>query len=81
MAAGRDHRHTPGDMLDAEPQQGITLVVGEQELFRVVREDADAVNALINVAIQDPALTIKINFTLFGKRCRRDGEHSAELRE
>jgi len=33
------------------------------------------------VAIQDPALTIKIDFTLFGKRCGRDGEHSAELRE
>jgi hypothetical protein len=61
--------------------EGPALIVGQCELLRVVREDADTVYALINVAIQDPALTIKIDFTLFGKRCGRDGEHSAELRE
>ena len=60
MAAGHDDRHAAGHMSQAQIERGRPLVIGQQELLGVIREDADAVDALIDHAIEHAALPVEI---------------------
>ncbi len=76
VAAGDDHGHAARDMGETEIEQGSALGIGEQELLRVVGQDADAVDALIDHAVEHPALTLRIEIACRGERGRRDREHA-----
>ncbi len=44
----------------AEVEQRVALVVGQQELLGVVGEDADAVDALVDHAVEHAALSVEV---------------------
>ena len=52
---GDDHGDAAGDVRQAEVEQRVALLVGQQELLGEVREDADAVDALVDHAVEHPA--------------------------
>ncbi len=76
VAAGDDHRHAARDLGETQIEQGIALAVREQELLRVVGQDADAVDALIDHAVEHPALAVRVERARRGERGRRDREHA-----
>jgi hypothetical protein len=80
MTAGDDHRHAAGDVCQANVEQHVALIVGEEELLRIVGEDADAVDALVDHAVEDATLAGEVQLTRFGEWRRRDGKNSRETR-
>ena len=73
---GDDHRHAAGDVREAQVEQRVALGVGQQELLGVVGEDADAVDALVDHAVEHAALPVEVEVAGVGERRRRDGEHA-----
>ena len=71
MADRHDHRDAAVDMFKAQAGQMGPLGVGNQELFRKVRQNADAVTALINHAVDHPPHAVIIDGTSLGERGRR----------
>ena len=67
-------------MRQAQFGQPIALRVGEHELFGGVGEDANAVDALIDHAIEHPPLPIEIDLTRFGEGSGRNRQHAAKGR-
>jgi hypothetical protein len=78
VAAGHDHRHAPGHMREAEVEQRLPLAVRERKLLRVVRQDAQAVHALIDHAVEHAALAVQIEVAGLGERRGRDRKDSGE---
>jgi hypothetical protein len=72
VAARDDHRHAAGDVRAAELEQRRALVVGEQELLGVVREDADAVDALVDHAVEHAPHARQVEAASVVERRRRD---------
>ena len=77
MARRDDHGHAAGDMLQGQPGQPVALVVRQQELLREVREDADAIHALVDHAIQDPGHAFGVDLAVVGEGCGCDGPDTA----
>ena len=50
----------PATCDDAQIEQHVALRVGEQELLGIVGEDADAVDALVDHAVEHAALALEI---------------------
>ena len=50
----------PATCVEAEVEQRVALVVGQQELLGVVGEDADAVDALVDHAVEHAALAVEV---------------------
>ena len=63
-------------MREAQLKQRLPFLVGKGELLGVVGEDADAIDPLIDHAVEDTFLTVQIETPPRIERCRRDGEHS-----
>jgi len=80
VAARDDHRHTPGHVPQAEVEQRVALNVQEGELLGVVRQDTDAVHALVDHAVEHAPLTLEVEVARVGERCRRDGKDSRKQR-
>jgi hypothetical protein len=70
-----DNRHTAGDVSQAEVRESHALPVIKRELFGVVGKDADAIDALVDHAIEHPLLTRKIQIAAFGDG-RDNGENA-----
>ncbi len=79
VGAGDDHRHPPRHMLQTQPGQGFPFNVGEQELFRIVGDDTNAVDALVDHAIEDALLPFQIQFSGFSEGSRRDGKKCLDI--
>ena len=60
VGGGDDDRDAARDVLETEPGEGLALLVGEQELLGVVREDAEPVRALVDHAVDRPLLTLEV---------------------
>ena len=71
MADRHDHRDAAVDMFKAQAGQMGPLGIGNQELFRKVRQNADAVTALIDHAVDHPPHAVIIDGTSLGERGRR----------
>ena len=65
MAARHDDRHAAGDVREAQVEQRVALGVGQQELLGVVGEDADAVDALVDHAVEHAALAVEVEVAVF----------------
>ena len=76
MGGGDNYGHPIGDTRQDQVHQGITLIVGEQELFGPVGQDANAVSAGIDQEIDAAELPFGIQRTRLGKDGRGDGKHS-----
>jgi hypothetical protein len=63
-------------MLETEPEQAVALLVGEQELLRVIREDANAVDALLDHAVEHAAHAVEVEVAALRERRRGDREHA-----
>ena len=61
MAAGHDHRHAAGDMGEAEIGERVALCVGEQELLGIIGENADAVDSLVDHAVEHAPLPVEVD--------------------
>ena len=60
MAARDDDRHATGDVREAQRKQRVALRIRKQELLRVIGKDADAVDALVEHAIEHAPLTVEV---------------------
>ena len=76
MTTGRDHRHAAGHVREAKIRERVALRVRQQELLGIIRENADAVDALVDHAIEHAALAVEIDVAVFGERRRRDRKHA-----
>ena len=72
MADGHDDRGPAIDMFDAQPGQLLALVIGEQELFGEVGENADPVHPLENHAIESAALSLQVKRAIIPEDGRGD---------
>ena len=80
MAAGDDHRHAAGDVRQAQIKQQVALRVREHKLLRIVGENADAVNSLVDHAVEHAPLTLKIEVAGRAEGGRRDRKHAGPPR-
>ena len=78
VTAGDDNRDAPGNMRQAEIHQRIALVIREQELLGIVGEDADAIDPLVDHAIEHAVLTVEVELARFGKRRRRNWKRTSK---
>ena len=78
VAARHDDRNTPADVRHADVEQRAALGVGQQELLRIVGEDADAVDALVDHAVEHAALAFEVDVAGLGEGRRRDRKDSRE---
>lgn len=65
-------------MLKAQLEKIVALFVGKRELLGVIGKNANAVDTLVNHAVQYPLLSLPVDIAGFGKRGWRDGEDPAE---
>ncbi len=72
MAAGHDHGNASRDPVEAGLDQRVAFGIGQHELLGVIRQNADAVDALVDHAIHDPTLPVEIEVTVARERRRRD---------
>ena len=80
MARRDDDRHAGLDVRQAEIEQRVALGVGQQELLGVVGEDADAVDALIDHAVEHAALAVEVELALGRERRGGDGKDAGGRR-
>ena len=78
MAACHNDRNTRADVRQACIEQRVALRIVEQKLFRIVGENADAVDTLIDHAAQHAALSFDVDIPRIGERRRRDRKHASE---
>jgi|GEM_PF-5755648 len=78
MAACDDHRHTASHVRKAQLDERAPLFVRKEELLRVVGQDANAVDALVDHAIEHAALTFEVKFTRLGEGRRGNGKNAAQ---
>ena len=76
MADRDDDGHPACDMFKAEPREQRTFVVRDQELFREIGKDADAIRALVDQAIEDAAHPFGVERAIVMEGGRRDGPDS-----
>src|SRR6266702_4334530 len=74
MAACDNHRNPAGHVRQAELEQRLALGIGQKELLGKVRQDADAVDALIDHAVEHAAHAVEVEVTVVMKRYRRSRE-------
>ncbi len=74
MAAGHHDGNAPGDMLKTDFRQDPPLLVGQQELFGIVGQNADSVDALVDHAVEHAALAFDINVAIGLEGRRGDGK-------
>jgi len=67
---------TAGDVRQTNVEQRVALIVGEQELLRIVGEDTDAVDALIDHAVEHAPLAGDVQLPGLGEGRRRDRKNS-----
>ena len=60
MRGGDDDRHAPGDMLQHGAHDEVALVIGQHELLGEIGEDAQAMRAGIDHAIDGALLSGKV---------------------
>ena len=74
MAARNDDRDSPAHMRETQVEQRIALAVRKQELFRVVGQNADPVDALCEHAIEYATLSFEIQLAGLRewRRCNRE---------
>ena len=72
MRGGDDDRHAAGDLLEREPHHLVALLVGQQELLREVRQDADAVDALVDHQVHDAPVALDVEVAIVVEDGRRD---------
>ena len=77
MAAGHDDGNAAVDMLEAGRLQKRPFLVGEQELFGIVGEDAESIDTLVDHAIESAALTPQVKRAVFVEGGRNDRKDSA----
>ena len=58
MRGRHDHRDPSGDVLQDFSQDGVALLVGEHELLREIREDAQPLRAGIDHAVNGALLAL-----------------------
>ena len=75
VTGGDDDRHTVGHMSETEARQCVALLVSQKKLLGVIRQDADAIDALIDHAIEHTTLTFEIKVAVLQERGRRNWEH------
>src|SRR6478672_11413780 len=76
MTARDDDRDAAIHMRKAHVEQYIALAVRQQELLRIVGENADAVDLLVDHAVEHAALAVEIDVTGIGERRRGNREHA-----
>ena len=71
MTARNDDGNAAGNVIDAQIKQRISFAVREKELLGIVGEDTDAVDALIDHAIEHTLLALMVEITSLGERSGR----------
>jgi hypothetical protein len=73
MAACNDNRDAAAHVRETYVEKRVALVVRKQELFRVVGEDTNAVDALIDHAIEHTTLSVDVKLAGYRewRRCNR----------
>jgi hypothetical protein len=61
MAACDDHRHAAGDVCEARSVSVSRSASRQQELLGIVGQDADAVDALVDHAVEHAPLAVEID--------------------
>ena len=67
----------PAHLRQAQIEQRVALGVRQQELLGVVGQDADAVDALVDHAIEDAPLPVEVEIAVVGEWRRRDRKDAA----
>ena len=68
----------PPTCVEADVEQCGALLVGEQELLRIVGEDADSIDTLVDHAVENAALTFEVDRARLGERRGCDGKDPGE---
>ena len=76
MRGRHDDRDPSGDVLQHGGQDGVALLVGEHELLREVREDAQPLRAGIDHAIDGALLAFEIEAAVGIEHRRNHREHA-----
>ena len=77
VTAGDDDRHPPGYVSETVLGQPATLLVRKHELLRVIRQDANTVDALIDHAVEDAPIALVVDVLIVVKWRRRNWEKAA----
>lgn len=77
VAGGDDDRHAAVHALQDLPRQDLALLVGQQELLRIVRQHAQAIDAGVDHELHAAALTVQVQAAVVVEDRRHDGVEAA----
>jgi hypothetical protein len=78
VACGDNDGDPSSHLFEAKIEQNLALAIGQGELLGIIGQDANAVDPLVDHAVEHPALAIQIEIAIRRKRRRRDREDAAE---